>query len=283
MTTHLLLRTPDDVREAVRQARAQGKTVGVVMTMGALHEGHLSLVSAAARRCDFVIVTIFVNPSQFGPEEDFDAYPRTLDDDLACLSQLPVDLVFAPLACDIYPEGFTTEVAPPAVALPLEGEHRPTHFAGVCTVVLKLLNLTEADQAFFGKKDYQQYLVIRDMVRDLNVPVDVIGCDTRREADGLAMSSRNAYLTAEERRAALAIPDALNKAAELVDASERCPQVIEQAMRECLAGPSVKLDYAVVVDADTLQPIQQIDRPVLAAIAAHVGSTRLIDNRVLTP
>ncbi|MEM8678622.1 MAG: pantoate--beta-alanine ligase [Planctomycetota bacterium] len=279
----MLTKSAAEVHAAVQQARHEQKSVGVVMTMGALHAGHLSLVEAANARCDFVIVTIFVNPTQFGPHEDFEAYPRSLEADLQALSSLDVDLVFVPTPMEIYPEGCSTSVAPPAVAAPLEGTCRPQHFIGVCTVVLKLLNITQPDEAFFGKKDYQQYLVIRDMVRDLNLTAKIVPCETQRDPDGLAMSSRNAYLTADERHTALAIPQALAAAARRVDASETSPELITQAMLDCLEHPSINLDYAVVVDADTLQPITTIDGPVLVAIAARVGSTRLIDNRLLQP
>lgn len=274
-----LIQQPHETYRLSQAARTRGQDVGVVMTMGALHEGHLSLVRTARDSCDFVIVTIFVNPTQFGEDEDFSAYPRPLDRDVSLLDDLAVDLIFAPSANDIYGGHHSTSVQPPQVAEPLEGRHRPDHFQGVCTVVAKLLNITDPHKAFFGEKDYQQYLVVRDMVRQLNFPAEIIACPTMREPDGLAMSSRNTYLSREDREVAVAIPRALALAQRLIEASEHDARVVESRMQDALQHDRISLDYASIVDVDTLQPLDRITGPVLAAVAARVGSTRLIDNR----
>jgi pantoate--beta-alanine ligase len=266
----------------VLRLRGEGRLLGLVPTMGALHKGHLSLVQAARKRADVVVVTIFVNPAQFGPKEDFGKYPRTLESDLQALSAGGCDLVFLPSVDDIYPPGFSTYVEPPAVAQPLEGICRPGHFRGVATVVLKLFHLVPADFACFGQKDYQQLLVIRRMVEDLAVPIEIVGCPTVREADGLAMSSRNRYLSHAERQQALAISRALERAGEMVATGERSTAVIVAEMR-CLlheAGIS-RIDYVAVADRETLIEKPGIDGPSIALIAADLGTTRLIDNRLL--
>lgn len=263
----------------MRATRAAGKTVGLVPTMGALHEGHLSLVRASCQQCDATAVTIFVNPSQFGPADDFDEYPRTLETDLEALSEFDVDLVFAPSTREIYPAGFTTYVEPPEVALPLEGECRPGHFRGVATVVLKLFNVLPADVAFFGHKDYQQSLVIRKMVADLNLPIEIRVCSTVREDDGLALSSRNVYLIASEREQALSLSRSLKLAAKLVRQGELDAKVVLARMRGVIEDAGVsKIDYVALADPDTLAPVKTLDGPVIALVAAHVGQTRLIDN-----
>jgi pantoate--beta-alanine ligase len=251
--------------------------------MGALHEGHLSLVRAAQRSCDFVAVTIFVNPTQFGPQEDFSRYPRTIDEDLDALRDLGVDLVFLPQREELYPDGFSTSVSPPAVAVPFEGEFRPEHFRGVATIVLKLFNLLPASVAFFGQKDYQQYQVIRHLVADLNVPIEIQACPTIRESDGLAMSSRNRYLSPADRVRAVALHEALGEAVRLVRDGMKDSAAITKCMHNILRkGGVTKIDYATVADANTLETIDQIDRPAVALIAAYVGETRLIDNALLT-
>jgi pantoate--beta-alanine ligase len=259
-----------------------GRSVGVVPTMGALHAGHLSLVEASCRQCGFTVVTLFVNPMQFGPGEDFSRYPRDLDKDLELLSAYPVDLVFAPTVDQMYPSGHTTFVDVGAVAEPLEGKHRPGHFRGVATIVLKLFNLVAADVAFFGQKDYQQTLVVRQMVRDLDVPIEIRICPTVRETDGLALSSRNVYLSDRERQQALVISRSLQLADELVKRGERSARVILDRMRELFAAePEIQVQYIALADPDTLANVSEIRGPTVALIAAKVGATRLIDNWIL--
>lgn len=248
--------------------------------MGALHEGHLSLVRASVASSDDTVVTIFVNPSQFGPQEDLDKYPRSLDQDLALLRSLGVEHVFVPSAESMYGEGFSTYVEPGAVSERWEGECRPGHFRGVTTVVMKLFNLVPAEVAFFGEKDYQQWLVIRQMVADLDLPIQLRLCPTVRDSDGLALSSRNRYLSPEHRSQAAAIPRALARARELFRDGERQAANIEQAMRELLTKSGVnRLDYVTIADSDTLQPLDQVTAGARALIAAVVGETRLIDNQ----
>jgi len=247
--------------------------------MGALHEGHLSLARAAGQECDYRISSIFVNPAQFGPQEDFQRYPRTLDADVRALGGCGVDAVFVPAVEGIYPAGFSTYVEPPAVAHRWEGACRPGHFRGVATVVLKLFHLIPAHAAFFGRKDYQQCLVIRHMAADLNVPIEIRICPTVREDDGLALSSRNRYLTAQERQRALSLSHSLQVARQLVASGVRQAERVQQAMqRQLQAGGVSRVDYAVVVAPDTLEPVAEIVQPSLALIAAYVGTTRLIDN-----
>jgi pantoate--beta-alanine ligase len=263
--------------------RAAGKKIGLVPTMGALHEGHLSLVRAAREKSEIVVATIFVNPTQFGPNEDFGKYPRTLDADLQALSDAGCDWVFVPEREEMYPPGATTMVEPPAVSQPLEGVSRPGHFRGVATIVLKLFNLIPATAAYFGQKDFQQVCVIQHMVRDLNVPIDIIVCPTVREADGLAMSSRNRYLSPAERQQAVALSRALSEAERLVKGGEHDAAKVRSTMRNILTAAGIeRVDYATVANADTLAEVDQIAGPVVALIACFVGTTRLIDNRILT-
>ncbi len=277
-----LLRTLPDLRELMSALRAQGNRVGLVPTMGALHAGHLSLAKKSCRNCDATVVTIFVNPTQFAPNEDLDKYPRTLTRDLELLGELGVPYVFAPTEATIYPDGFSTFVQPPDVAGSLEGSSRPDHFRGVATIVLKLFQLIPADIAYFGQKDYQQCLVIRRMVEDLAVPIEIDVCPIVREPDGLAMSSRNRYLTAEERQQATAISRALQQASALADQGESQAEVLREAMRLDLAQAGIsRIEYVEVADADTLRPLERIEGPAVALIAAFVGKTRLIDNWLL--
>ena len=251
--------------------------------MGALHEGHLSLARRACRDGDASIVSIFVNPTQFGPSEDLSAYPRTLTADLELLESCGVDLAFVPDQAEMYPGDFSTSVSPPAISRTLEGEFRPHHFSGVATVVLKLLLLSQADVAYFGQKDYQQSLVVRHMVRDLNVPVDIVVMPTIREPDGLALSSRNRYLDPEQRQRALSLSRALRLAESAIIDGQRHGPVVMNEMRQALIGSGVEsIDYAVVCDPETLEVLDEIRRPCVALIAAKVGSTRLIDNLVIT-
>jgi len=274
-----LVTTTRELRDAVGTARAAGCSIGLVPTMGALHEGHLSLVQAARAECGFTVVTIFVNPTQFGPHEDFDKYPRTLENDLDVLASCHADLVFAPDRADVYPAGCSTAVEPPLVARRWEGECRPGHFRGVATVVLKLFNLAQADVAFFGQKDYQQTVVIRQMVRDLDVPIDVRVCPTVRESDGLAMSSRNRYLSVEQRVQAAAISRSLRLAAQIAADGERQAATLVDAVRGVLAEAQIdRIDYVALADPETLEPVRELSGPAVMLIAAHVGGTRLIDN-----
>lgn len=266
----------------VAQWRQSGQRVGLIPTMGALHAGHLSLVRRSLEECDRTVTTIFVNPTQFGPNEDFAKYPRTQTEDLAALSDLGVDLVFAPSQSDLYPQGFSTFVHPPAAGEPLEGIFRPTHFRGVVTVVLKLFNILPAHIAYFGQKDYQQLTVIRRMVHDLNVPILVQGCPTVREADGLAMSSRNRYLTAQQRPRALCLWKSLETICRLFQEGQRNVETLETAMKRILKEEGAdRIDYARIVDAEFLSDLQLIERKAVALVAVYVGQTRLIDNRLL--
>lgn len=247
--------------------------------MGALHEGHLSLARASRAECGFTVASIFVNPTQFAPHEDFDKYPRTLEADLQALASCHTDLVFAPQRDDVYPAGCSTAVEPPRVAQRWEGECRPGHFRGVATVVLKLFNLVQADVAFFGQKDYQQASVIRQMVRDLNVPLEIRVCPTVREPDGLAMSSRNRYLSVDQRSQAVAISRSLRLAAQLAADGQRQTAALVDTVRGVLAEAQIdRIDYVAVVDPDTLEPVVALSGPSVMLIAAHVGGTRLIDN-----
>ena len=276
-----LIDTPTAMRQAVMAARAAGRRIGFVPTMGALHAGHVSLVERAARECDAVAVSIFVNPTQFGPGEDFTRYPRTLAADLAMLEPHGVRWVYAPEAAAVYPPDDATRIVVEGPACGFEGAIRPGHFSGVATVVCRLLLAVPADVAYFGAKDWQQTLVVRRMVRDLGLPVGIVVCPTVREADGLAMSSRNAYLSAAERARATALNAALEQAAAAWGAGADVP-AIEAAMREPLVAAGVAIDYATVVDAESLAS-PTAGRPAVALVAGRLGTTRLIDNRELAP
>ncbi len=266
-------------RQAVREARRAGRSVGLVPTMGALHEGHLSLIRAARARCAYVAVTIFVNPTQFGPDEDLDKYPRQLSTDLAACEQAGVDLVFTPDVETMYPAACHTNIHVGGVTGGLCGASRPGHFDGVATIVTKLFNVLPADMAFFGEKDYQQMVMIRRMVRDLMIPIAIIPCPTVREPDGLAMSSRNAYLSADQRKQAASLSRALFAAVDRIGAGERDAGKITSVIREEIlsAGPA-DIEYCDVVDADTLEVLNAIDRPARICLAVRIGSCRLIDN-----
>lgn len=277
------MRTADTVA-ALRAARARlTGAAGLVPTMGALHAGHLSLVARARAENDAVIATIFVNPLQFGPSEDLAAYPRDLPGDLALLEQAGVDLVFTPAPGLMYPPNFQTQIEVREVARGLEGAHRPGHFAGVATVVAKLFNLTQPQRAYFGQKDAQQAAVIRQMVRDLNFPLDVVVCPIVRDCDGLALSSRNAYLMPEQRRAAPVLYRALRAAAAAYDAGERDAEALRQAMRATLAAePLAQPEYVSAADANTLAECDgPLPEQALLSLAVRVGRTRLIDNLLL--
>jgi len=272
------------LREILDAVRRRGRRIGLVPTMGALHEGHLSLVRASKAECDFTVASIFVNPSQFGPGEDLGKYPRTLDADLAKLAGCQTELAFVPANEDVYRAEHATWVEVGSVAEPLEGQCRPGHFRGVATVVLKLLNMVRPEVAYFGQKDYQQAAVIRRMVADLDVPTEIHVCPIVREPDGLAMSSRNAYLRPDARRRALVLWKSLRLAGELVDAGERnAGTIVEQMRGVILTAGDARIDYVALVDPDTLEPIEEITGPTVAALAVKIEDTRLIDNLVLNP
>lgn len=255
--------------------------MGLVPTMGALHAGHLSLVDAAASENDVIVVTIFVNPTQFNNPDDLAKYPRDLDADVAQLAEHGCQLVFAPSAEEMYGPDHATFVEPAGVAETLEGEHRPGHFRGVATIVLKLLNIIPADVAYFGRKDYQQSLVVRQLVRDLNVPMEIKALPTVREPDGLAMSSRNAHLSPDERRQALALSQSLQVAADLIAGGEQDANVVRRRMRQHLETAGVKIDYVELVADGTVTRVDHVTGPTVALVAGCVGQTRLIDNRTI--
>ena len=271
--------TVEWMKQVARQARAEGRPLGFVPTMGALHEGHLSLIRAAQQRCSPVVVSIFVNPAQFGPSEDLGKYPRQMEADRAALEELRVDYLLAPTAKEMYPDGFRTYVQVEGLSERLEGKSRPGHFRGVSTVVLKLFGLVQPLYAYFGRKDAQQARIIRQMVTDLNLDTQVLICPTVREEDGLAMSSRNAYLRPEERRAATALYRALAAARKEILAGERDAMRLASVMHGVLSAEKVlSVDYAEIVDADTFEQVTRLHRACLAVLAAFVGKTRLIDN-----
>ncbi len=277
-----IITDPSKLLEVVNQQKAAGRQVGLVPTMGALHAGHLSLVQQSTLETDFTVVTIFVNPTQFAPTEDLDQYPRDLQRDVDLLNDYSVDVVFAPSVESMYPEGASTSIVPPEVARPLEGELRPGHFDGVATVVLKLFNLVPANVAFFGQKDFQQTRVIADMIRDLNIPIEMKVCPIVREADGLALSSRNAYLTPEQRQQATALSQSLFHIKTLVAEGQTDASELLQAAHQILADAAIgQIDYVALVDPQTLTPVTQVTDNTIALAAAYVGSTRLIDNLFL--
>ncbi len=283
-TTPRLVTTVAGLREALAPHRAAAARIGLVPTMGALHEGHLSLVRAARAACGVVVVSVYVNPSQFGPREDFAHYPRSLETDVAAVAACSADFVFAPDDAEVYPPGFDTWVEVGGVSEPLEGRHRPGHFRGVATVVLKLLNMVGPQAAYFGLKDIQQFRVLEQMVRDLNVPVDLVPCATVREADGLAMSSRNAYLSPAARGEAGVVFESLRTAQRLVDEGRRCAATVAAAMRQViLSAKGASIDYAEIVDPRTLRPVERVDGVALAVLAVRLEETRLIDNALIVP
>ena len=270
------------MKQVARQARAEGRPIGFVPTMGALHEGHLSLVRAAVAESQPVIASIFVNPTQFGTGDDFQKYPRSLDRDSKILEEAGVDCLFAPDASEIYPAGFRTWVNVEGLTDRLEGKARPGHFRGVATVVLKLLEIVQPQRAFFGRKDAQQARIIRQMARDLHLDSEIVVCPIVREPDGLAMSSRNAYLNSEERRAATILFRALDGARASISSGERDAMRLAAAMRETIRRePLADLDYAEVVDADTLEQVTRLRGACLALLAVRVGGTRLLDNLLI--
>lgn len=288
-----VLNTIDEMRTASRAVRAAGKRLGFVPTMGALHDGHLSLVRAACATCDVVAASIFVNPTQFGPNEDLSKYPRSFERDRDWLKRERVELLFVPSVEEMYRAEAVAHTSVRVTQAPtwvivedlsgkLDGKSRPGHFRGVTTVVSKLFHIVEPDVAFFGQKDAAQVAVIKRMVRDLNIPIEIVVCPIVREPDGLAMSSRNAYLTSQERRCALVLHRSLMRVKELAAAGEQSAARLIAAGRGALATePSVRLDYFEIVNADSLDPVEDVSAGTLVAVAAYVGTTRLIDNEVL--
>ncbi len=278
------IETVSELREQVMPARAGGATVGLVPTMGAFHEGHLSLMRRARAECELVVVSLFVNPSQFGAGEDLDRYPRDLERDAALARSEGVDLLFTPSFEEVYPQGFATAVEVAGAGETLCGDparRGPGHFRGVATVVTKLLNMCSPDVAYFGAKDFQQSVIIRRLVADLNIPVRIEVCPTVRDADGLALSSRNAYLSADERENALSIKRALDAAQRAIEDGTRGPDAVADAARAELDRPGVEPEYVEVVSAEDLTQLERLDGEILIAIAARVGNARLIDNVVV--
>jgi pantoate--beta-alanine ligase len=279
-----LVRSISEMNALGRAARSRGARLGLVPTMGALHEGHLSLVRTAREKSDLVAASIFVNPTQFGPNEDFAKYPRALENDCALLEREGVELVFAPSVDEMYPQGAITWVVVGGLSERLCGKSRPGHFRGVATVVAKLFHIVEPDLAFFGQKDAAQVAIIRRMVRDLNMPVTIEVCPIVREPDGLAISSRNGYLSAQERKSALVLHRSLMRVQKLFESGERdSASLISAAKHEFASAPAVRLDYIEIVDPETLEPETALTKPTLVAVAAFVGQTRLIDNILLEP
>jgi pantoate--beta-alanine ligase len=278
------IRTIAELRRLLAPARVAGERVGLVPTMGALHEGHLSLLAAAREQCDVVVMSLFVNPTQFAAGEDLDAYPRDEQADAALARGSGVDLLFAPSVEEMYPQGFATSVIVRGVSETLEGAARGAgHFEGVATVVTKLLNIVAPDVAYFGQKDAQQAVVIKRLVADLDMAVRIAVCPTVREADGLARSSRNVYLTADERARAVGLSRALAQAATLITGGERDSSATATAAQRELAAHEIEPDYLDIVDPETLARVAEIDGPVLVAVAAKVGRARLIDNVLVSP
>jgi pantoate--beta-alanine ligase len=278
------IRTIAWMKEHARQARAENRIIGLIPTMGALHEGHLALVKRAKQECSQVITSIFVNPKQFGPNEDLAKYPRTFEADAEKLAAAGVDTIFAPDPADVYPQGFRTYVSVEGLSERLEGRSRPGHFRGVATVVLKLLEIVQPHYAYFGRKDAQQVRIISQMARDLNLDSEIIVCPIVREADGLALSSRNTYLKPDERKAATVLHRALTAARDDFAAGTRDALQLQTVLRKVLqAEPLAAVDYAEIVDADTFEPVTRIARPCYAVLAVFLGKTRLIDNFYIEP
>lgn len=276
------LTTAAEMQLAAAGLRGLGKRIGFVPTMGALHDGHLSLVRRAKQESDATVVSIFVNPAQFGPNEDYLKYPRDLERDTELLAREGVDVLFAPSVEEMYPDGFQTYAAVERLSGAFEGQFRPGHFRGVATVVLKLFNIVHPHAAYFGQKDAQQCAVIRQMVRDLNLPLEIVVCPIVREPDGLALSSRNAYLKPDERQAALALYRSLCRARELIEAGERRPDELARQMRSLIEqAPGARIDYVAVADADSFEPRSSVSGRTVIALAVWIGTTRLIDNLIV--
>jgi pantoate--beta-alanine ligase len=278
-----MCKTIDETRDAIADLRKVGKTLGFVPTMGALHEGHAALIRAARKQSDLVAVSIFVNPAQFGPKEDFAKYPRPFDADCRLCEREGADLVFTATPEEMYPRGYDTYVVQEHLAGVLCGKSRPNHFRGVLTVVLKLFNIVAPDFAFFGQKDAQQVIIIKRMASDLNLPVRLVTIPTTRESDGLAMSSRNAYLSPDERRDAACLHEALSRARDMVRSGEKNAGKIREGMTRIIRSrQSARIDYVGIVDAHGLNRVERIENDVLVALAVYIGATRLIDNLCLT-
>ncbi|HWF40218.1 MAG TPA: pantoate--beta-alanine ligase [Candidatus Acidoferrales bacterium] len=279
-----IIHTVSWMNQVAHEARLKEHVLGLVPTMGALHEGHISLIREAHKQCSPVAVSIFVNPKQFGPSEDFKKYPRTFDADRKALEELGVDYLFAPSPEEIYPKDFRTSVIVEGLSDRLEGKSRPGHFRGVTTVVLKLFEIVQPRLAFFGRKDAQQVLILQQMARDLNLDAEIVVCPIVREPDGLALSSRNVYLKDADRQAATVLHRSLQAAAQEICAGERNPAVILATLRKVIATePRVELDYAEIADAESLEPLMTLARPAYLLLAARVGGTRLIDNAFIAP
>lgn len=275
-----IINTIDEIRDIVKSKKSGGKSIGLVPTMGFLHKGHISLMERARKENDYVVVSIFVNPTQFGPGEDFESYPRDIKKDSKACEEAGVDFIFAPEVSEVYREGFNTFVEVEGdITKGLCGKSRPGHFKGVTTIVSKLFNIIPANRAYFGLKDAQQVAVIKQMVRDLNFDIEIIPCPIVREADGLAMSSRNTYLNKLERKAALVLSKSLFKAKERIEEGEKDANRIKEFIKENInSEPLAKIDYVEVVNGDSLKPIESIEGSVLIAIAVRIGPARLIDN-----
>ena len=272
------------MKEQARQAHAESRVVGLVPTMGALHRGHLALIERARRECSTVIVSIFVNPKQFGPTEDFSKYPRTFDSDREKLEQAGADLLFAPEAAEIYPQGFSSYVQVDELSERLEGRSRPGHFRGVATVVMKLLQIVQPNFAYFGRKDAQQSRIITQMARDLNLDSEIVVCPIVREPDGLAMSSRNAYLNTEERKAATVLSRALDAARNEAAAGVRDALQLQTVLHHVLSAEKLaRVDYTEIVDRETFEPVLRLSKSCFVVLAVFIGKTRLIDNLYIEP
>ncbi|WP_126992505.1 pantoate--beta-alanine ligase [Thermosipho globiformans] len=271
----------EDMKKISKEILESKKTIGFVPTMGFLHEGHLSLVKAAKSENDITVVSIFVNPTQFGPNEDYNNYPRDLERDLSMLKNMEVDYVFVPSVDEMYPDSFSTYVEEIKLSKFLCGASRPGHFRGVCTVVTKLFNIVKPTRAYFGQKDAQQFRILRRMVRDLNMDVELVEMPIVREPDGLALSSRNTYLNDEERKEAVRLYKSLLKAKELVESGVKDVEIIKNEMKKILTHPLLRIDYIEIVDEENLEPVEKIDRKVIIAIAVFVGRARLIDNMII--
>lgn len=279
-----LIKTIEETRKEISQYRQKGASIALVPTMGALHEGHESLMERSLSENDITVVSIFVNPTQFGPNEDFDSYPRNLDQDLAICKKMGVDIVFAPDVEEMYPKDYDTFIEVGSVATVLEGASRPGHFRGVATVVSKLFNIITPERAYFGQKDAQQVSVIRKMVYDLNIPVSVVPCPIIREQDGLAKSSRNQYLSETERKQSIILSQTLQLGEELLRSGETDSRLILDKMKQNLeTEQAARLEYIKIRDAKQLKEVAQIDQPIFILIAAYIGSTRLIDNVFFDP
>lgn len=274
--------TVNETKAQIKEWKKQGLTVGLVPTMGFLHEGHQSLIKKAVEENDRVVVSVFVNPIQFAPNEDLETYPRDLEADKRLCDSTGADLIFHPTPEEMYPEGFSTHIQMENLTKELCGKTRPTHFGGVCTVVGKLFNIVQPNRAYFGQKDAQQLAIIKRMVRDLNFDLEIVGCPIIREPDGLAKSSRNTYLNAEERKAALILSKAIKLGKEMVENGERNAQTVIKAMTDKInSEPLARIDYVNVVDALSIEPLEVIKGEVLVAIAVYIGKTRLIDNFII--